>query len=100
MNKSFEVLLGNRVYLKVPPKKQTSIVLSEAAKKEIESEEIKKYSRLEVYAVGNIVTNVKEGDIVFVNPEALNNAPIIPLDEGEMFMVSPFDIIHIWKLSE
>jgi hypothetical protein len=36
---------------------------------------------------------------VFVDPEALaRKATIIPLSEDkEVLLVSPFDIVHIWK---
>lgn len=97
MNKPYSKLLGNRIYLKVPKQEKSNIILSPEAQKEIEAANMKKYARLEVYDVGDVVTNIGGGDFVFVDPEKLSRAPMIPLsDELEVFLVSPFDVLMIW----
>jgi hypothetical protein len=100
MDKEFKPirLLGNRIYLEIPPMKESPIVLSEADKEMLVAEERKKYSRLTVYAVGDLVTSILEGDEVLTDPAALQRAPMIPLsDEKTVLLVSVFDIVHVWQ---
>ena len=55
-------------------------------------------SKLKVYAVGNLIEDIKEGDVVLVDPAILSKAIIIPLSTTrDVIMVSTFDIIHIWE---
>ena len=50
-----------------------------------------------MYAVGDLVTDIAEGDKVMVDPQALQNASVISIsDAKKVILVSPFDIIHIW----
>lgn len=95
--KEFKKLRGNRVYLEIPEFKESPIYLTEELKEAFILEEKKKYTKLNVYAVGDLVNDLKEGDAVLVDPAALQNAPVINLsDEKKVILVSPFDIIHIW----
>lgn len=95
--KEFKKLRGNRVYLEIPEFKESPIYLTEELKEAFILEEKKKYTKLTVYAVGDIVNDLNEGDVVLVDPMALQNAPVINLsDDKKVILVSPFDIIHIW----
>lgn len=95
--KEFKKLRGNRVYLEIPEFKESPIYLTEELKEAFILEEKKKYTKLKVCAVGDIVTDLEEGDVVLVDPMALQNAPVINLsDDKKVILVSPFDIIHIW----
>lgn len=97
MNKPYQKLHGNRMFLLVPKEEKSNIILSPEAKKEVELAKMQKYARLEVYDVGDLVTAIGGGDFVFVDPEKLSRAPIIPIAEGiEVFLVSPFDCILTW----
>lgn len=97
MNKPYRKLYGNRVFLLLPKEEKSKIILSPEAKKELELANMKKYARLEVYDVGDLVTTTMIGHTVFVDPEKLSRAPIIPIgDNLEVFLVSPFDIILQW----
>jgi hypothetical protein len=47
--------------------------------------------------VGDIVTTIKAGDVVLVDPGTLTKAPLVNLSEDEqVLLVSPFDVIMIW----
>jgi hypothetical protein len=95
--KEFKKLRGNRVYLNIPEFKESPIYLTEELKQAFIEDEKKKYTSLEVYAVGDLVTDIEEGDKVMVDPQALQNASVINIsDEKKVILVSPFDIIHIW----
>jgi len=94
----FKKLLGNRIYLEMPKKEETKLIVDENTKEALKKELLSKMSKLKVYAVGDLVTNVSVGDEVLVDPEALaRKATVIPLGEDkEVLLVSPFDILHIW----
>ena len=90
-------LLGNRVYLEVPKKEESKLIVDENTKEALEKEMLKKMSKLKVHSVGTANMDVKQGDVVLVDPAALQKAPLIPLSDDEnVLLVSPFDIIQIW----
>jgi len=90
-------LLGNRIFLEIPKKEESKLIVDENTKEALEKEMLKKMSRLTVHSVGDLVTSVKKGDVVLVDPQALQKAPLIPLSEDEQaLLVSPFDVIMIW----
>lgn len=54
-------------------------------------------SKLQVYAVGDLVKDVVEGDYVLVDPNVLSKGLLIPLvEDKQVLLVSYFDIVHIW----
>ena len=93
-------LLGNRIYLEMPKEDEESkLIVDENTKEALQRELLNKMSKLKVVAVGSIVTEIKVGDWVLVDPKALNNATLVPIsDDGEerVILVSPFDVIQIW----
>jgi hypothetical protein len=91
-------LLGNRIYLEMPIQDENNkIVVDENTKEALQREMIKKFSKLTVHTVGDIVSNIKVGDVVLVDPGTLTKAPLINLSEDEqVLLVSPFDVIMIW----
>ena len=97
MEKPFRKLFGYRVYLLAPEITSEKIHLSEKAKKEIAESRMKEFMRLKVYAVGESVTTVVEGDEVLVGDMALSNAPILEIAEGlSVILVSAHDIVQLW----
>lgn len=96
--KPYKELLGNRVYLELPRKEDSKIIVDENTKQALQKELIKKMSKLKVYDKGDFVDNIKVGDMVLVDPSKITNAVVIPnlgLDV-DIILISPFDIIHIW----
>ena len=97
MTKEFKKLLGNRVYIEMPKKEESKLIVDENTKESLEKEMLKKMNKLKVHSVGTANMEVKVGDFVLVDPAALSKAPLIPLSEDEtVLLVSPFDIIQIW----
>jgi hypothetical protein len=95
--KPYKALLGNRIYVKIPRKEESKLIVDENTKEELQRQMLKKMSRLTVFDVGDIVTNIKAGDSVLVDPGKLKDAMVIPLsDDKDVLLVSPFDIIHVW----
>ena len=92
-------LLGNRIYLEMPPQDDNNkIVVDENTKEALQRELLNKMSKLKVIAVGTIVTEIKIGDWVLVDPAALNRAILVPINDNDdrVILVSPFDVIQIW----
>jgi hypothetical protein len=92
-------LLGNRVLLEMPPQDDSSkLIVDENTKEALQRELLNKMSKLKVLQVGTIVTEIKEGDYVLVDPAALNKATLVPINDKDerAILVSPFDIIQIW----
>lgn len=90
-------LLGNRIYLEIPKKEESKLIVDENTKEALEKEMYKKMAKLKVHTVGTANMDVKVGDSVLVDPQALQKAPLIPLSEDEsVLLISPFDVIMIW----
>jgi hypothetical protein len=90
-------LRGNRIYLEIPKREESIIELTPELEESRIKEEMKKYSKLKVYALGELVTDINVGDEVLVIPDALAKAPIIPLsDELNVLLVSNFDVVMVW----
>lgn len=93
-------LLGNRIYLEMPKEDEESkLIVDDNTKEALQRELLNKMSKLKVLQVGTIVTEIKVGDWVLIDPKALNNATLVPIsDDGEerVILVSPFDVIMIW----
>ena len=69
-----EKLLGNRVLLELPPKEESKLIVDENTKEALQKKLMEKMSKLKVYNVGDTVQTIKKGDIVLVDPEALQKA--------------------------
>jgi len=90
-------LLGNRIYLEIPKKEESKLIVDENTKEALEKEMIKKMGKLRVHSIGTANMEVVIGDYVLVDPAALSKAPIVPLsDDEQVLLVSPFDVIMIW----
>lgn len=93
-------LLGNRIYLEMPKKEESKLIVDENTKEALQKELLKKMSRLKVHSVGTAITDpdLKVGVEVLVDPSALRDKTlIIPLsDKEDVMLVSVFDIVHIW----
>jgi CxxC motif-containing protein len=90
-------LLGNRIFLELPKKEESKLIVDENTKEALQKEMFKKLSKLVVHSVGDLVTNIKAGDVVLVEPMKLRDAPVIDIKEDvQLLLISPFDIILVW----
>ena len=96
MSKAFKSLKGRRVLVNQPEMKESVLQLTEASKAHIEQESMKKWTRLEVYAVGDDVTTVAAGDSVYVSVNAIKGAEVIEIEEHIKLMLSEYDIAIVW----
>lgn len=97
MAKEFKKLIGNRIYVELPKKEESKLIVDENTKEALQKEMLKKMSKLKVYAVGDLVSNIIEGDVILVDPSALSKSHVISLsDDKDVLLISPFDVIHVW----
>ena len=90
-------LLGNRIYLEIPKKEESKLIVDDNTKEALQRELLNKMSKLKVHSVGTSIMDVKVGDWVLVDPAALNKATLVPItNEENVILVSPFDVIMIW----
>ena len=93
-------ILGNRVYLILPPLPDSQVKLLPEAQKRMEEEMRTKFDKLTVYATGEggpgVTVSVKAGDVVFVDPSAARRATVLKIDDIEVICVNSYDIMHIW----
>jgi len=92
----FKKLLGNRILLDLPNKEEGKLIVDENTKEALEKEMMQKLKKLTVYATGDLVSNIKVGDEVLVDPAALGKAPVLPIVEENKLLVTPFDVILVW----
>tara|TARA_B100001287_G_scaffold275780_1_gene284412 strand:- start:538 stop:843 length:306 start_codon:yes stop_codon:yes gene_type:complete len=96
------ILRGNRVMLDKPVKKEKEegkldLILTDEMEKEAEQDAMKEWTHLNVFAVGQDVTDIKSGDKVYVRTHALHNAEIIDMDGDLKMMVTVHDIVMVWQ---
>jgi hypothetical protein len=89
-------LLGKRVLLTTPRRKESIIELTPEVEKQLEMDMIQEWTNLEVYAVGTDVTVFKPGDKVYVSVSSLSSAERIMIGEDAKLMVNEFEIAIIW----
>lgn len=89
-------LRGKRVLLTMPELKKSAVELSAKDEEMIMQEAMKKWLRLEIFAVGDEVTDVKVGDKVYVQTYALESGEKIEIDGSIKLMVPDNAIAIIW----
>jgi hypothetical protein len=94
--KDFKQLRGNRLLLDLPKKEEGKLIVDDNTKEALEKEMMQKLNKLTVYAVGDLITDIKVGDEILVDPAALQKSPVIPIGGENKLLVSPFDVILIW----
>jgi uncharacterized protein with gpF-like domain len=89
-------LRGKRVLLTMPELKKSSVELSVKDEEAIMQEAMKKWLKLEVFAIGNEVTDINVGDHVYVQTYALESGEKIEIDNSIKLMVSENAVAIIW----
>ena len=89
-------LLGKRILLNIPARKESMIELTPETERQLDEEMIKKWTALEVFAIGADVNVVVPGDKVYIGTGYLSDAERIIIDEETKLMVSEFEIAIVW----
>jgi hypothetical protein len=96
--KPFKKLRGRAILLDVPKRKDSGIQLSAKDEDMIMAEAIKMWNKLTVYAVGDKVEEISEGDQVYIRTASLNMEVVERIDiDGEVKLVlNEGDVVIIW----
>lgn len=89
-------LRGSRVLLDQPDIKEPVITLSPEDKKTFDEEQLKKFTEIKVFAVGNTVENLNAGDLVYVSPYYLQQAQVLTIEGETKLLIREQDIDIIW----
>jgi len=85
-------LFGKRILINIPVIEKPVIELSPAQEAEREKEAVKKWTELEIFAIGDEVEKVKVGDKVYVQAFGLESAEKIIVGKEMKLLVKEFDI--------
>jgi hypothetical protein len=98
MSKPFKLLRGRTILVSVPERKKSSIELSAKDEEAMMQEAAKLWSKLTVYAIGDKVEEVKEGDQVYVRTGALNMETVerIDIDGSIKLVLNEGDVVIVW----
>lgn len=89
-------LMGRRVLINVPKKKESVIELTAKDEEAIMQEAMKLWTKLEVYATGDTVEKVSPGDRVYVTTTSLQSAEKVEIDNEVRLMISEGDVAIVW----
>lgn len=89
-------LRGRRVLIDLPEKKESAIELSEKDKAMIEEAEMRKWTQLNVHAIGEDVTEINIGDKVYLTIGAIQDAERILIGDDMKLMVNEGSIAIVW----
>jgi len=89
-------LKGKRVLLSRPVIEKSTIELSPEVQASLDQENMKKWTHLEVFAVGDLVTEIQLGEIVYIPSNVLNQSDIVEVDGEVKLMISDFQIAIVW----
>ena len=89
-------LLGRKVLLTIPKRPESVIELTPEVEKQLETEMIKQWSKLEVYKTSADTEAVKEGDFIYVSSNVLMNAERITIEEDVKMLINEYDISIVW----
>jgi hypothetical protein len=89
-------LRGKRVLVTVPELKKSAIEISAKDEEMMMQEAMKKWEKIEVFAVGNEVEGLKKGDMVYVQTYALESGEKISIDDHMRILVPENAIAIIW----
>jgi histidinol phosphatase-like enzyme len=98
MSNPFKSLRGRTILLDIPKRKESSIQLSAKDEEVMMAEAVKLWNKLNVFAVGDKVEDVKVGDKVYVRTSALNLEVVERIDiDGETKLVlNEGDVVIVW----
>jgi hypothetical protein len=89
-------LMGRRILVDVPKKKESVIELSAKDEDSIMQEAMQLWTKLNVYATGDTVEKVSAEDKIYVTTASLQNAEKVEIDGEVKLMLSEGDVAIIW----
>ena len=94
--KGYKQLKGVRVLLSLPKRDDKGIILTPELEEQFNREYAMKMDKLEVFAIGDSVTDIQVGDVVYVPVEDLKRGTFVSIKDEEKLMVSAMSIALVW----
>lgn len=91
-----KTLRGKRVLISTPELKKSAVELSIKDEESIMQDAMKKWQKLEVYAVGDEIQDIHRGDQVYVQTYALESGEKIEVDGKIKLLVPDTAIAIVW----
>lgn len=95
-DKGFKELKGIRILLSLPKRDDKGIILTPELEEQFNREYAQKMDNLEVFAVGDGVSDIKVGDQVYVPVEDLKRGTFISINGEDKLMVTSMAVALIW----
>jgi hypothetical protein len=89
-------LKGKRVLLNRPELEKSPIHMTPEVQESLDRENMKKWTHLEVYQIGESVEGISVGDMVYLPKNAIERCDLVEVEGTLKLMVSDFDIAIIW----
>jgi DNA-binding transcriptional regulator/RsmH inhibitor MraZ len=89
-------LRGKRVLITIPELKKSKIEISAQDEEAIMAAAMKKWEKLEVFAVGTEVEKFKKGDMVYAQSYALESGEKIEIDGKMRILIPDTAIAIVW----
>ena len=89
-------LKGKRVLLSRPVLEKSAIELTPEVQASLDQENMKKWTHLEVFAVGDQVTDINVGDVVYLPKGAIEQCDVLEVEGEIKLMTSDFQIAIVW----
>ena len=92
----FKQLKGIRILLSLPKRDDKGIILTPELEEQFNREYAQKMDNLEVFAVGDGVSDIKVGDQVYVPVEDLKRGTFVSINGEDKLMVTSMAVALVW----
>jgi hypothetical protein len=89
-------LKGKRILLSRPVMEKSAIELTPEIQASLDQENMKKWTHLEVFAIGDQVTDINIGDVVYIPKNAIEHCDVLEVEGEVKLMVSDFQVAIVW----
>ena len=89
-------LRGQRILLNLPKPPDSQLFLNEKIKNEMMEAQMKKMVKLEVFDVGELVDDIKKGDVVYIPVKELQQTDVVEIGNKSKALVNALSVAIIW----
>jgi len=89
-------LRGQRILLNLPKPPDSQLFLNEKIKNEMMEAQMKKMVKLEIFDVGELVEDVKKGDMVYIPIKELQQADVVEIGNKPKALLNALSVAIIW----
>jgi hypothetical protein len=87
---------GKRVLVKRPIIEKSAIELTPEAQEDMLKRSFEKWTRLEVYAIGEEVVGIYPGDKVMLTKSAIEGSEVVTVEDQSCLVINESSIMIVW----